>query len=349
MTKKEPLVSIVIPVYNGSNYLGKAIESALGQTYRNIEIIVVNDGSTDDGETEDIALSYGEQIRYYWKENGGVSTALNLAIKNMHGDYFSWLSHDDIYLPDKVAKEVKYISAIGRDAVIYSNYCFIDAESRFIREVNISEDEVAASFREALLMGAPIHGCTALVPRGALEYMGGFNEALRTTQDYDLWFRMSEKCDFLHIPEVLVQSRVHTEQGSLTLKSIVQKENESLYKMMLERFVSSGTMAGDAADFYLRAAIALYRRKGAPKASRMAMGIFLKNADTSEREAGNSEYFKAIEERCQESVSEVLRATHGRLDALGALVRVSIIYPDALKLRFFWGGIRKIIFSWDGA
>ena len=74
-----PKVSVIIPVYNGSNYMREAIDSALAQTYKNIEIIVVNDGSTDN--TEEIALSYGDKIKYYSKENGGVATALNFAIE----------------------------------------------------------------------------------------------------------------------------------------------------------------------------------------------------------------------------------------------------------------------------
>ena len=98
-----PLVSIVIPVYNGAEYMREAIDSALAQTYKNIEVIVVNDGSKDN--TDEIARSYGEKIRYFKKENGGVSTALNLAIQNMQGEYFSWLSHDDVYLPEKIERQ----------------------------------------------------------------------------------------------------------------------------------------------------------------------------------------------------------------------------------------------------
>ena len=93
----KPLVSIVIPVFNGASFLNQAIDSALNQTYQNIEIIVVNDGSEDEGKTEAIAKSYGDKIRYFTKENGGCGTALNLAIREMNGDFFSWLSHDDIY------------------------------------------------------------------------------------------------------------------------------------------------------------------------------------------------------------------------------------------------------------
>lgn len=100
----KPLVSIVIPVYNGENYLEEAIHSALNQSYENIEIIVVNDGSTDN--TENIALKYKDKIKYFKKENGGVSSALNLGIKNMTGEYFSWLSHDDLYYEDKIERQI---------------------------------------------------------------------------------------------------------------------------------------------------------------------------------------------------------------------------------------------------
>ena len=83
MNNKVPKVSIVIPVFNGANYLTSAIESALEQTYEDKEIIVVDDGSVDDDATKEIAKSYGDKIRYYLKENGGTSSALNFGIKNM--------------------------------------------------------------------------------------------------------------------------------------------------------------------------------------------------------------------------------------------------------------------------
>ena len=91
-----PKVSIIIPVYNGSDYLQQSIESALAQTYKNIEVIVVNDGSNDNGATEKIANYYRDKIKYFSKPNGGVSSALNFGISKMEGEWFSWLSHDDI-------------------------------------------------------------------------------------------------------------------------------------------------------------------------------------------------------------------------------------------------------------
>ncbi len=102
-----PKVTIVIPVYNGEKYVKFAIDSAINQTYKNLEVLVVDDGSTD--ATEKIAKSYGDKIRYIKKKNGGVSSALNLAIKKMTGEYFSWLSHDDVYEPNKVECEINYL------------------------------------------------------------------------------------------------------------------------------------------------------------------------------------------------------------------------------------------------
>ena len=124
-------VSIIIPVYNGEAYMREAIDSALAQTYDNIEIIVVNDGSTD--STDEIARSYGDKIVYYKKENGGVSTALNLALEKMTGDYFSWLSHDDRYYPQKVEKEVAFLEEngyLGKKVIVFSDYDLMDENSK---------------------------------------------------------------------------------------------------------------------------------------------------------------------------------------------------------------------------
>ena len=93
-----------------------------------MEVIVVNDGSNDDRATEKIALSYGERIRYFYKPNGGVATALNLGIEKMTGEYFSWLSHDDLYLPEKIEQEIVCLQRL-RDfhAVIAEGYQVVAA------------------------------------------------------------------------------------------------------------------------------------------------------------------------------------------------------------------------------
>ena len=120
-----PLVSIIIPIYNGSNYCEQAICSALNQTYKNIEVIVINDGSNDDGLTRNICQKYSNKIFYYEKENGGVSSALNLGISKMKGEYFCWLSHDDTYTNNKIETQINYMLS-RKYLVSYSDYCLYD-------------------------------------------------------------------------------------------------------------------------------------------------------------------------------------------------------------------------------
>lgn len=233
-----PKVSIVIPVYNGADYLAEAIKSALAQTYKNIEIIVVNDGSNDNGETERVAQSFGAAIRYFEKSNGGVASALNLAIREMSGDYFSWLSHDDIYVKEKIFIQVDALDRMDIDGVIiYSDYSIFTDNPDDAVQVKM-QGVPSEHFRYWMTTTSALHGCTLLIPRLALEQNGGFNENLRTTQDYDLWFRLAEIFHFVHVPMALVKARSHSNQGSIRMASTAFKESSEL----LTRFVSSLTV-----------------------------------------------------------------------------------------------------------
>jgi glycosyltransferase involved in cell wall biosynthesis len=257
-----PKVSIVIPVYNGANYLREAIDSALAQSYENIEIIVVNDGSTDGGKTEETAKSYGDKLLYLHKENGGVASALNLGIKKMRGEYFSWLSHDDVYCPDKVEVQINYLKNENKNnLILYSDYDLIDSQSNFVKMEKIKHVE-PQDFRYALIMSNPINGCTVLVPRSCFEVAGTFDERLKTTQDYDLWFRMAKEYDFMHLPAVLIKSRVHAEQGTVTLSSIHTTESNNYFIKCLNQIDSNDMrpIGISPALFYVKTAINLKRR-----------------------------------------------------------------------------------------
>lgn len=226
---KNPKVSIIIPVYNGSNYLKEAIDSALNQTYEDVEVIVVNDGSNDNGETEKIAKSYGDKIRYYYKENGGVASALNYGIKTMSGDYFSWLSHDDVYFPEKIQTQIGMLKFYSSPVIYYSDFEFIDKNSDFLR-IKKSKSFTKNKFRISLITSHKIHGCTLLIPKECFEKYGNFNEKLMTVQDYELWFRFAKQYEFIYIPKVLIKSRLHKSQGSHKLNSIKVKETNLYYK-----------------------------------------------------------------------------------------------------------------------
>ncbi len=230
----QPLVSIVIPVYNGAEFLRDAIDSALGQTYSKIEVIVVNDGSTDDGETEKIALSYGERIRYFAKPNGHVASALNCGIAHMTGEYFSWLSHDDIYYPDKIASQIEAMKHFDRRTVIYGDYEALEVATGTRQEHRIPSTR-PEHFRWFITVASAIHGCTLLIPRICFSECGVFDTTLRTTQDYDMWFRISGRFQFVHISGVVVMACLHPGQGTRQLRGIAVEESDAL----LKRFVSN--------------------------------------------------------------------------------------------------------------
>lgn len=228
-----PKISIVIPAYNASNYLSEAIDSALAQTYPNIEIIVVNDGSKDDGATREVAMSYGDNIRYFEKENGGSSSALNMGIANMTGEWFSWLSHDDLYVPEKIEKQIEYINLSKIDAAELSKHIFfsaselIDANGKTVRACNPDKSRSLKNKIEAFphnghLIAEPteylFHGCSCLVHKEGFADVGTFDENLRLLNDVDLWYRFQTADYKIHyLPEPLVKGRVHAKQVSKSI------------------------------------------------------------------------------------------------------------------------------------
>jgi glycosyltransferase involved in cell wall biosynthesis len=230
-----PKISIVIPSYNGSNYLNDAIDSALKQTYKNIEIIVVNDGSNDNEKTRNIALSYGERIRYFEKENGGVSTALNLGIRNMTGDYFAWLSHDDIYFPNNIEEHIKYLSRTTNKKIItFTSFNVIDENSNIILEktfdcINSYDYKSSIIKPYSALFCGEINGCSVLIPKYVFNEIGYFDETLRISQERDMWARMmKEKYFFVNIPIITSSLRIHKKQVSKTNRDIQSETNKKI-------------------------------------------------------------------------------------------------------------------------
>jgi glycosyltransferase involved in cell wall biosynthesis len=206
-------ISVVIPVYNGHRYLSDAVNSALNQTYPDIEIIVVNDGSTDDGKARSIAKSFGSRIRYIEQDNKGVGGALNTGLPAMTGDVFCWLSHDDIFRPEKTKRQVDFFTRLGRtDVVLFSNYALMDETGRVTSTVAM-ERVIGDKPQLALLRGC-INGCTIFVPKYIVDSVGLFDESLRFTQDYDMWKRISTRYSFVLMTDVLVNYRLHSAQGT---------------------------------------------------------------------------------------------------------------------------------------
>lgn len=235
-------VSVIIPVYNGSDYLSQAIESVLAQTYKKTEIIIINDGSDDDCATRKIALSYGNKIRYYEKENGGVASALNYGIEKMTGEYFAWLSHDDLMEPQKIELQIETIRKSGNPYTIsISNYEFFDEKTnkkvytQFEKFYSLSEIENSVF----LLFWGELHFSSLLFHKDYFSKIGLFNEKLLTSQDNDFIFRLLRGKKLAFVEKSLSRVRLHSRSGTRIKKDEVYKENCEIYLEMMNQLSES--------------------------------------------------------------------------------------------------------------
>lgn len=263
-----PMVSIVIPVYNGSNYVKDAIESALAQTYENCEVIVVNDGSDDGGATDAICRAFGDRIRYFTKENGGVATAVNLGIQKMRGEYFAWLSHDDMYYPEKIEKQIAALAAHDdKRAIVHSNFDAFFVETQETYPSNFlsrhSEEELTNSNFSVIFL--VIHGCSILVHKSHFERVGLYDPSLRATQDSVWLFHAMRGMRSVFVKESLFMARIHGEQGNKTMN-----EHKPEFNTMMINFCQwltdgeKADMCGSVSDFYYR--LYSFLLKNVPKA-----------------------------------------------------------------------------------
>lgn len=255
-----PKISIVIPVYNGSNYLKEAIDSALSQDYPNFEVIVVNDGSNDNGKTEEIALSYGERIKYFFKENGGVSSALNLGIRNMTGEYFSWLSHDDKYQSGKLKNSVSYLSSFENKekTIVMCSAHYIDSQSQVLNNMVLpfKKDYVYTGLEiiKYLLKYKTLNACSMLIPQSAFDECGYFNEDLRYNQDALMFYEIFSRgynlvFDADHND---VSYRLHANQTSKTRRDLLVRDSYEMAKIIAPTFAKMSTKKTNLLKMYAK-------------------------------------------------------------------------------------------------
>lgn len=346
-----PKVSIVIPVYNGANFLSEAINSALAQTYKNLEIIIVNDGSTDDGETERIALSYNKKINYYTKKNGGVASALNFGIERMTGEYFSWLSHDDLYENTKIEEEVRLLTRqedAGKTIIACDAVALFDSG---IKKKDSINQRIFNTFFDIFLAtsaGTGLNGCSLLIPRKALISVGMFKLDLPVTQDYDLWFRLKENCNFVLLSRPLVIYRHHDMQDSIQKARLCLIAGDDLRAKMLKtihngRFAEFMDSSKDNQKWLLKN-YRIYKKRGYKKTSLMIykyLLIYYNSIDQS--------YYTALTK--EDSMGSTLGTTSASLDEMLTRIdeRLNVIteedYSFASNSNTWRGSVRSYIQS----
>lgn len=217
-TADTPLVSVVIPTYNRHLLLRRALASVLSQTYRNLECLVIDDASTD--ATAEIVTSCGDnRIRYFKNENNaGAQASRNRGIQEARGAYIGLLDDDDAWLPEKLEKQVaQFVRAGAACGVVYSGFYFVSAKTGAIVSTVMPQHrgDVFTRLLQSCILGSP----TPLIRRDCFDRSGLFDEALSSSQDWDMWIRLARHFQFDFVPEILAKHYVHGEQISTSLSS----------------------------------------------------------------------------------------------------------------------------------
>jgi glycosyltransferase involved in cell wall biosynthesis len=197
-------ISIVIPTYNRASFLKEAIDSVLSQTYRNFELIVVDDGSTDD--TPKLLSSYGEKIKVIKKANKGPSAARNRGIKAAKGGWIAFLDSDDVWKPGKLEKQVQFIKDNPEIKICQTEEIWI----RNGKRVNPRKKHEMHSgwIYEQCLPLCIVSPSSVMIHRDVFEKVGLFDETMLACEDYDLWLRIAP-----HYPICLVREKLIVKQG----------------------------------------------------------------------------------------------------------------------------------------
>lgn len=199
----EPLVSVIIPTYNCARYLEEAIDSALAQTYPRVEVVVVDDGSTDN--TEAVVRSYGPRVRYVHQANAGTPSARNTGVAASTGELIALLDHDDRWLPEKLALQAPYFSD-PTVVMVHGGGRVFDAETGRITSEYLPEPELGT---HDLLEWCRVGCATVVLRRSALEAAGPFDPSVPGADDWDMWIRISARGRVLGCRRLVSEIREH--------------------------------------------------------------------------------------------------------------------------------------------
>ncbi|OHB57268.1 MAG: hypothetical protein A2173_02835 [Planctomycetes bacterium RBG_13_44_8b] len=227
-----PNISVCIPTYNREFLLKETLASVFAQTYKDFEVVIVDDGSTDG--TRKMLEDGGYNVRYFWQENAGDAAARNKLIELAKGKYISFLDSDDLLYPDALEKMTKAMPEGAEDVVVYGPYAAIDEKGNILyrRKKKLYSGKITRYLFENIL----IHSCGSLFPSKLLVQAGGFDTSLPVCSDYDLWLRLSLKYDFIGLQEPVFKRRRHS--GNISQVSFVNRNTE--YKVLENFYFNDG-------------------------------------------------------------------------------------------------------------
>lgn len=219
--KNQPLVSVIIPTYNKAQYLKKAVESVLNQTYKKIEVIVIDDGSTDN--TAEIVKSFNDpRIIYFWKENKGPAVARNTGIKKAKGKYIVFLDSDDLWLKEKLETQIDFMEKNSEIGLLGTGcYEMTDKGKVIGKKIFPTSNEI---LQKDLIKYNPFIQSSIMTRKEIFDKVGlWYDEKFRESEDYDLWLRIAGNYKIANLPEALTMKRYYKEGLSPA------KDKEQLY------------------------------------------------------------------------------------------------------------------------
>ena len=182
-------VSVVIPTYNRESFITKAIDSVEAQTYRNVEVVVIDDGSTDNTRSL-LERRYGEKVRYFYQENKGIAAARNTGIRESSGDYIAFLDSDDYWVPEKLERQMELFRKHPEYGMVASQCASVLLDGSF-RDKN-RPGKSGWVFTDLFIKNF-IRTSSAVITRECLDRVGLFDEELKECEEYDLWLRIAAK------------------------------------------------------------------------------------------------------------------------------------------------------------
>jgi glycosyltransferase involved in cell wall biosynthesis len=227
----EPLVSVIIPTYNRAQFVAEAVQSVLSQTYRKIEIIVVDDGSTDN--TREVLNQYSGRIDYIYQNRSERSKARNEGFRRSRGDHISFLDSDDLWLPTKIEEQVQILNDKLDVGVVYTDVQFIDRNGDpYVGEICWDSPQRPVLY-EDLMTHNVITGTTSsvMVRRECLEKVGLFDESMNTCEDLDLYRRLAQYYTFHKIELPLVKFRIHPESTQVNVTAMANGWEATIAKI----------------------------------------------------------------------------------------------------------------------
>jgi glycosyltransferase involved in cell wall biosynthesis len=223
------LVSVVIPAYNAQEYIEEAIKSVLAQTYQNWEIIVVNDGSTDN--TAAVVQQFGDAIHYIYQPNRGLSAARNAAILDARAEIIALLDADDLWETEFLEKMVVHLQQHQEAAAVYCGFRYIDAQGQVVGYPQIKTVPPESFYETLICKGNWLVPCSVVFRKRLAEEAGIFDESLRASEDADLWARLSVSYPFIGVPEALVRYRRHDSNMTKDPERMVNANYQRTEKM----------------------------------------------------------------------------------------------------------------------